>query len=90
MKYYKAEAIKKPLSECSLYDYLWNCNKDYLQENAIDYFGQKITFKEFFSMIDEAAKAFLKLGVQEEEIVSVVTVSTVVSVVCFYALNKIL
>ncbi len=89
MKYYKAEAIKKPLSECSLYDYLWNCNKDYLQENAIDYFGQKITFKEFFSMIDEAAKAFLKLGVQEEEIVSVVTVSTVVSVVCFYALNKI-
>ena len=40
-------------------------------------------------MIDETAKAFIGLGVCEKQIVPIVSISTVTSVVCFYALNKI-
>lgn len=33
LKYYSEEAIKAPLPECSLYDYLYICNR----ENMGDY-----------------------------------------------------
>ncbi len=40
-------------------------------------------------MIDEAARAFVSIGVKEKEIVPIVSVSTIQSIICFYALNKI-
>lgn len=89
LKYYTEEQIKAPLPECSLYEYLWECNKEHLDEYALNYFGRKITYRKLFSMVDEAAKAFIAIGVKEKEIVPIVSVSTVTSVVCFYALNRI-
>lgn len=89
LKYYSEEAINAPLPECSLYDLLHERNKNHLQDYAINYFGKKMTFQTFFERIDETAKAFLALGVKEGEIVSIVSVSTPVSVICFYALNRI-
>lgn len=89
LKYYNEEAINVPLPECSLYELLYARNKDNLQDYALDYFGKKMTFKTFFNRIDEAAKAFHALGVKEGEIVSIVSVSTPVSVICLYAINKI-
>ena len=89
LKYYSEEAINAPLPECSVYDLLWARNSNNLQDYALDYFGRKMTFKTFFERIEEAAKAFLALGVKEGEIVSIVSVSTPVSVICFYALNRI-
>lgn len=89
LKYYTAEIQNAPLPECSLYEYLWNCNKDHQQDYALNFFGKKMTFGRLFEMIDEAAKAFRAMGVKEGEIVSIVTISTVAGVVCFYALNRI-
>ena len=40
-------------------------------------------------MIDEAAKGFVAIGVKEKEIIPIVSISTVTSIVTFYALNKI-
>ena len=89
LKYYFEEAINAPLPESSLYDYLYECNKEHLGDYALNYFGNKITFKELFELIEKAAKAFLSIGVQEGQIVPIVSVSTVASIVCFYALNRI-
>ncbi len=89
VKYYDDEQINSPLTESSLYEYLWDCNKHTLSDYAINYFGHKITYQKLFSMIDKAARAFIAIGVKEGDIVPVVTLSTVSSVVCFYALNKI-
>jgi len=65
LKYYFEEAINAPLPESSLYDYLYECNKEHLGDYALNYFGNKITFKELFELIEKAAKAFLSIGVQE-------------------------
>ncbi|MBR1860246.1 MAG: AMP-binding protein [Lachnospiraceae bacterium] len=89
LKYYTEEQINTPLPDCSLYEYLWECNKEHLNDFALNYFGNKITYRRLFSLIDEAARAFTAIGVKEKEIVPVVTVSTVASIVTFYALNKI-
>ena len=89
LKYYSKGAVNALLPECSLYEYLWDCNKDHQDDYALNYFGNKISYRKLFSMIDEAAKAFIAVGIKEKEIVPIISVSTVTSVVCFYALNKI-
>ena len=89
MKYYSEEAINAPLPECTIYEYLWENNKDHLDDVALIYFGKKITYKKLFSLIDKTASAFLGIGVKKGEVCTVISLSCVNSVVIFYALNKI-
>lgn len=89
LKYYSEEAINADLPNCSLYEYLWENNKDYLNEYALNYFGRKITYKALFENIDVVAKGFVAQGVKAGDVCTVVSLSSVTSVLCFYALNKI-
>lgn len=89
LKYYTDEQINASLPECSIYEYLWECNKDHLSDYALNYFGKKMTFETIFQRIETAAKAFRAIGVKEGDIVSIVSVSTVAAVISFYAINRI-
>ena len=40
----------------TLFDNIWNHNKDNLNDIALHYFGKKITYKELFSMIPNIIK----------------------------------
>lgn len=89
LKYYGEEAINAELPECTLYEYLYENNKEHLSDYALNYFGNRITFGKMFQNIDVVANALLKYGVKLGDVVSVVTVSTATSVFILYALNKI-
>ena len=89
LKYYSEEAINAPLPECTIYDYIWNSNKDHLNNIALNYFDRKITYKELFDNIEKAAKAFTAIGVKEGDIVVTATVTTPETVYIIYALNRI-
>ncbi len=89
LKYYSEEAINTPLPECSIYERMWDNNKDYPSDIAINYMGRKITYKELFENIDKTASAFIKAGVKEKEIVTVALPSIPEALYCVYALNKI-
>jgi len=89
LSYYTKEAIEDPLPQMSLFEYLYENNKYNLDSDALNFMGHKISYRELFKRIDEAAKAFLAQGVREGDIVSILTVASVPCVVCFYALNKI-
>lgn len=89
LKYYSEEAINAPLPECTIYEYLYENNKDYPSDIAINYLGRKISYKELFENIDKTAAAFLKAGVKEKEIVTVALPSIPEALYCVYALNKI-
>ena len=89
LKYYTKEAINAPLPECTMYEYVWNNNKDHLQDVAIVYFGRKITYKELFKHIDQTAVAFSKLGVKRGDIVTIQSLSVPQVVFILYALSKI-
>lgn len=89
LKYYSEETINAPLPECSVYEYMYQNNKDYPEQIAINYFGRKITFAELFESIDKVATAFREIGVKEGDVVTIVSVSCVTCILCFYALNKI-
>jgi long-chain acyl-CoA synthetase len=89
LKYYSREAVEAPTPACSLYEFMYACNREHPADTALNYFGHRISFGELFAQIDRAARAFLALGVRPGDVVPIVSVSTVASVVCFYALNRI-
>ena len=89
LAYYSEDAVASPLPNMSLYDYMLQQNKGNFDGYAINYFGKRITYRELFQRINQAAKAFRAQGVEEGDIVSVLTVSSIPMVVCYYALNKI-
>ncbi len=88
LKYYSEEAINAKLPECTIYKYLWQNNKDHLNDTALNYFDRKITYGEMFVNIKKAAKAFSALGVKEGDIVVMTTVTTPETIYAFYGLNR--
>lgn len=89
LKYYSEEALQSSVPAMSIYQYLWENNKDHPTDIAINYFGKKTTFKSLFEQIDAVASSFLSIGVNEGDVVTLVTLSCIPSVLCLYALNKI-
>ena len=89
LKYYSEEAINAHLPECSIYEYLWENNKDYPQDIAIRYFNKSITYRELFDNIDRCAKALVAAGVKPNDIVTVAMPSTPEALYAVYAINKI-
>ena len=88
LKYYSEEAINAPLPECTIYEYLWDNNKDHLDDVALNYFDRKITYGELFENIEKAAKAFSAIGVKAGDIVVLTTVTTPETIYAFYGLNR--
>ena len=89
LKYYSKEALNAPLPDCSMYEYLYNCNKDYLGNTALNYFGKKITYKKLFENIDKVAVALQANGVKKGDIVSVCTLTAPETIYLLYAINKV-
>ena len=44
LKYYSTEAIHTKPAECTVYQNIYQHNKEHLSETALEYFGVKITF----------------------------------------------
>lgn len=88
LKYYSDEAIHAKLPEGTMYDYIWQNNKDYLDNRALNYFGHIISYRVLFEMIDRAASAFSSLGVKKGDIVTICSLLMPETIYCIYALNK--
>lgn len=89
LKYYSEEAISAPLPKYTVYEYLWESNKDHLDNYALNYFGNRITFRELFLQINRVAAAFSAIGIHRGDIVVVTSVTTPETIYAFYALNRI-
>lgn len=88
LKYYSSEAINAPLPKCTIYELLWENNKSHLGDIALNYYGQKFTYQQFFMHIEQTAKAFSALGTKSKDIVVMCTVNTPETVFALYALNR--
>ena len=88
LKYYTEEAIHAQLPEHTLYEYLWENNKNHLNNTALNYYNHKIPYGQLFEEIDRVAKAFVALGVKQGEIVAICSVNTPETVYALYALNR--
>lgn len=89
LKYHSEEAINVPLPECTMYQYVWENNKEHLSDVALRYYGTKITYGKLFESIKKAADAFYSMGVRTGDIVTVMSMHTPEAIFAIYGLNYI-
>lgn len=89
LKYYNKDDITEEVPESTLYDYIFRKNKERLNEIAMEYFGNNITYKELFENIRKTACAYAALGIREGDIVTICSVTTPEFVYSFYAMSLI-
>ena len=89
LKYYDASYIGQPLPDCTTFEYLYQQNKQHLNEPALEYFGRKITYADLFVNIKKTAAAFRAIGLKKGDIATVVSVMTPEIIYAFYAVDLI-
>lgn len=89
MKWYSDETKMAEMPNVSMYQYVFDKNKDYLENIALEYFGKKITYKELFKNIDLLANTLIDMGVKRGSVVTIMSMHTPEMIFCLYALNKI-
>ena len=75
--------------DCSLYDQLLKSANKYPENISYNYFGTKVSYKNFIKQIDEAACSFKNLGINKGDKVTICMPNTPEAIISFYALNKI-
>ncbi len=88
-KFYPKDKRDVIVPEGSLYEYVSRLNKDRLNNEAINYFGNKMNYRELFYNIDLCARAFTSQGVRCGDVVSICMANTPEAVISFYAVSKI-
>lgn len=91
VKYYSKKEMNVDVPNISIYQQLKNrsLENNYKDNVALEYFGTKITFGEFFKEIDKCARALRSQGVRKGDVVTVLSANTPEALYSFYALNKI-
>ena len=87
-RYYDDLSINASLPKMTAYEFMYSRNKDNQNDVAINYFGNKIKYKNFFNKIEETAKALQANGVKKGDIVTICSITTPEVVYLFYALNR--
>ena len=88
LKFYDEKNLNAELPKCTIYDYVFQNNKSRPNSIALNYFDKKITYRELFSKIEKAARAFTAIGVREGDIIIMATVTTPETIYALYALNQ--
>lgn len=85
----KAGEIEKILEHKTLYQRFKDTALRKPDSIALMYFGNKITYRQMLTLIDNAAKGFSEIGIKYNDIVTCSLLSTPYGIVSFYALDKI-
>ncbi len=89
LKNYPEEALLREVPKQTIYERIYACNKDRLQDIALIYQDVQITFGELFENIDRVSKALLAMGIKRGEKVSLCMPNIPETVYTIYALSKI-
>lgn len=89
LKYYDENVINQELPRMSAFDYMKKCNKGRLDSYAINFYGNRITYKKLFDKIKDAEKSFRTLGIKKGDYVTFCTPTLPETIYAFYALNNI-
>ena len=75
--------------DLTIYELIEKTANTYPSNYAYEYYGKKVTFREFITKIKKTASALTNLGVQEGDRVTICMPNTPVAIITFYAVNMI-
>ena len=90
-KYYSKQQMNFDVPNISIYKYIKDKSLEgkYNNHIAIEYFGTKMTYHDFYLNIDQVARSFLSQGIRRGDVVTILSANIPEAVISFYALNKI-
>lgn len=89
LKYYKIRPEEIVYPNKTLYQFVWDNNKDHPKDIVFHYFGRKINYQTFFGEVEKTARALLAMGIQSGDIVTIMSMHTPETVYTMYGLNYI-
>lgn len=87
--FYDKDKREVIVRDISIYEYFESVSYNNLNDIAIKYFDESITYKELLNRIDICARALSCYGVREGDVVTICMPNTPEAVISFYAINKI-
>ena len=75
--------------ELTMFQMLEKISRQYPDAPAYEFYNRKCSFQTFVAKIEQAAAAFLAMGVQRDDVVTICMPNCPQAMVCFYALNRI-
>lgn len=88
-KYYSESVMNFEFPKTTMYQCIYDNNKNHLNRIAMEYFGRKFTYEDLFNGIDKATKALTALGVKKGDIVTIAMPTTPEVVYILYAISRI-
>ena len=76
LKHYTEETINTPLPECTLYEHILKNNSTHLNDIAVEYFGNKISYRKLIRNVDLVKNAFVAQGIKKGDKVIMFTSAT--------------
>ncbi|MCR5727121.1 MAG: acyl--CoA ligase [Lachnospiraceae bacterium] len=73
LKYYTEEDLKIEVPECTIYQNIYVKNKDYPEDIAIQYYGNKINYRDLFVEVEACAKTLRSIGIKKGDCVNLCT-----------------
>ncbi len=89
LKYYSDKSINYSIPNATAYQHLYNENKDYKSDIAIEFYGKRINYSCLFENIDATAKSLASYGVKPGDVVTICSITIPEVIYLFYALNRI-
>lgn len=86
-KYYVNNSINYP--DLTIYELIEKTALKYPFNYAYEYYGKKVTYKEFIVKIKKCASSLIELGVSPSDRVTICMPNTPVAIITFYAINMI-
>ena len=89
LSYYSREERSIKFTKKSIYEFMMESSSEYKNLVAINYFEEKITYKEMFNNIDIVARSLRDFGIKKGDVVTVCLPNMPEAIYIFYACNKI-
>ena len=89
LRFFKEEHLKDTAPECTVFQTIYDNNKDYPKDTALNYFGNKISFGDLFSSVDKCTKVLRKIGIDRDDCVTLCTASVPEAVYIVLACSRI-
>ena len=89
LKFYEESAKQAKIPDCDLYDLL-RLNHDVDSDDIMmEYVGRKISYRTFFDNVERLIISFKENGLNDGEVVTLMSIVTPETLYCIYALNHI-
>ena len=88
LKYYSEKEISTPLPNCTMFELIYKNNQDNLDRIVLNYYGTKITYREFFDEISLLSGALEDMGVKSGDVVTIAMINSPETIYLLFALNK--